>query len=211
MRICCLSDSHGFTPDIEDCDLVLHAGDFTHSGKNLIYGLIEWNTKIFPWLKRLSQRTKIVACLGNHDLIGEAHPEIFKQCAEYDIELIEHGWTTFNDLVISATSWTPRFFDWAYNADSDKLKRLYAQLPPCDILLSHTIPYGIMDPGYKEAHVGSRELLDELPLLKPRLMIGGHLHGGAGLHLTKETLFVNASIVDEQYQLVREPIYLEFA
>lgn len=211
MKLCLLSDSHGHTPKIdEDTDLILHAGDFTHTGRSISNNFHQWYKIVFPWLKKLSSHSKVIGVFGNHDWCATKYP-ITEECKKYNIDILEHGYVEWNGLTISCSSWQPIFYDWAFNTSSERLQKLYRELSPCDILLTHCPAWGRLDISpYGWEHVGSVELSNELPRLKPRLHCFGHIHHTRGVRLEKETLFINSSIVDEEYKTVHQPIYLEF-
>lgn len=70
--------------------------------------------------------------------------------------------------------------------ETDELEAVYAAIPEgIDILVSHQPPlyYGDrtfnLDAGRVE-HVGSRELLDAVERVRPRIVVCGHVHGGFG-------------------------------
>ena len=68
-----------------------------------------------------------------------------------------------------------------------------------DILVTHCPPYNIRDKTYREKHIGSRSLLEDLILrVKPKIYIFGHNHDSPGISIYEyegeEILFVNASI-----------------
>ena len=81
-----------------------------------------------------------------------------------------------------------------------------------DVIVCHGMPYGILDEcpdindSSKLVHVGCEELLKAVYRIKPKLFIGGHLHEGHG-RLDKDGMtFINAAIMDGQYNPVNKPI-----
>lgn len=83
-----------------------------------------------------------------------------------------------------------------------------------DILITHCPPYGFGDllaEGSSEpnTHIGDKKLLDRINKTKPKLSICGHIHEGYGVRDAKDTTFINASSVDENYNLVN-PIITTF-
>lgn len=90
-----------------------------------------------------------------------------------------------------------------------------------DILVTHSPPFGILDENNEGEHCGSKSLLDRiLNLPELKLHVFGHIHEGYGqTHmayisadafsedaLAVKPLFVNASIMNEDYEAVNKPI-----
>jgi len=93
------------------------------------------------------------------------------------------------------------------------LGRVYAAIPDgIDILVSHQPPLyhgdGTFNSGRVE-HVGSRELLDAIERVRPRVVICGHVHGGFGCHEHQGIPIYNVSVVDESYRLVNAPTVID--
>jgi Icc-related predicted phosphoesterase len=104
---------------------------------------------------------------------------------------------------------------WAFMKRPSDLERVYAAIPAAvDILVSHQPPlyYGDrtfnLDAGRVD-HVGSRELLDAIERVRPRIVICGHVHGGFGRYEHRGIPIYNVSVVDEAYRLVNAPTVIE--
>jgi Icc-related predicted phosphoesterase len=104
---------------------------------------------------------------------------------------------------------------WAFMKKPSELEPIYAAIPEeTDILVSHQPPlyHGDrtfnLDSGRVE-HVGSRELLDAVERVQPRLVICGHVHGGYGRFEHQGTPIYNVSVVDEAYRLVNAPTVID--
>ena len=87
------------------------------------------------------------------------------------------------------------------------LEAVYAAIPEdTEILVSHQPPLYCgdrtfnLDSGRVE-RVGSRELLDAIERVRPRVVICGHVHGGFGRYEHQGIPIYNVSVVDERYQL----------
>jgi len=219
MKICLISDTHSYVfPIDKDTDLLLHAGDFFHEGRDSYAQFLSWNKLIKPWLQSIADNgTKIIACAGNHDhYFEENRPLIEDDFLSFGGTYIEHGYIEYKEIIIAASSYQPIFYNWAFNKDSKFLQKAYRELPFCHILLTHCPPWGRLDISpYGFQHAGSTELSAELNRIKPRLHAFGHIHSGYGIKLEKrvaeeQTLFVNAAVTDEKYQLSHQPIYLNW-
>jgi Icc-related predicted phosphoesterase len=79
-----------------------------------------------------------------------------------------------------------------------------------DVLITHGPPYGVLDTAHPTTdHLGCEELAEAVQHVRPRLHVFGHIHGGQGQQNSDGTLYVNASVVNEAYQLVYAPQVIE--
>lgn len=205
MKIVCTSDLHGHLPEIPDCDLLLLCGDYSPNTQTEVF----WLGKTFaPWLRELSERMKIIGVAGNHDFTFEEQP--------YDIvplawTYLQDSGTEFGGLKFWGSPWQPRFYDWAFNADEDRLEMIWELIPQdTDVLLLHGPPHGYGDfSPYGQVHTGSPSLLRRIEQVKPKLVVAGHIHSGYGRYMIGDTIFVNASHVNEQYKPTNPPVVIE--
>jgi Icc-related predicted phosphoesterase len=105
---------------------------------------------------------------------------------------------------------SPVFLNWFFMAQRGKSIKKYWDMIPSntDILITHCPPYGILDwiPFcYDNHNVGCEELLKVVCKIKPKVHIFGHIHGSYGTYIGNETLFVNVSVMNEEYQVVNKP------
>lgn len=104
---------------------------------------------------------------------------------------------------------------WAFMKKPSELEPIYAAIPDgTDILVSHQRPlyHGDrpfnVDSGRVE-HVGSRELLDALERIRPRVVVCGHVHGAYGRYEHQRIPIYNVSVVDEACRPVNVPTVIE--
>lgn len=214
-RICCISDLHGHLPPVPDCDLLLLGGDLCRHHDDYPW----YAKKLKPWVDELAERCKVVAVAGNHDFVFERLPEAVPAM---NWSYLQDSGVEWNGLKIWGSPWQPRFYDWAFNLDEPELVKKWALIPDdTDILLLHGPPHGYGDkshykwktdddtawPGYE--HTGSPGLTKRILEVKPKLAVAGHIHRGYGRYEIGSTVFVNASLVNEQYTPVNEPIVVE--
>jgi Icc-related predicted phosphoesterase len=208
-----ISDLHGHYPELEGGDLLIVAGDLTRNDLPTSFG------SFYKWIRKLDYKKKVFIC-GNHDNYLLDNPY-------YGIELdfLCDSGTEFEALKIWGTPWTSQFpginpHCCAFTKPfMHSLKDKWALIPDdVDILITHTPPYGILDRVDRDGgtHVGDTDLLNELETrIKPKLHVFGHIHenGGqkiilkrAGIGTENHTICVNASIMNERYQPINQPV-----
>lgn len=213
-KIVTISDTHlsHNQLDIPECDLLIHSGDFSFVG-NMV-DVLELNF----WFGKLKEKGKFkeaVLICGNHDWIGQKNPswtkETFTNCHYLDEESIElFGFKIFG------SAWTPFFNNWAFNAQrGEEIARHWAKIPKdTDILVTHGPAYGILDVNTEEVyslplgpeHLGCEELRKRIKQLKSlKLHVFGHIHSSSNEEIVDGVKFVNASVLNESYQVVYPP------
>jgi Icc-related predicted phosphoesterase len=215
VKIVTISDSHlsHNQLDIPECDLLIHAGDFSFTGKMIdVLDVNQW----FGKLKEKGTIKQAILICGNHDWIGETNPSWVKEAFTNCIYLDEEPCEVFGFKVFGS-AWTPEFNNWAFNAARGKeIAKHWAKIPDdTQILVTHGPPYGILDINTEEPypkhlgpeHLGCEELrkrVDALPDLK--LHVFGHIHSSAGTQVINGVQFVNASVLNESYEVVYPPV-----
>ena len=172
-RIVACSDTHG-----KHLYLPIPEGDvFIFAGdfeiKNT-FDLIEMST----WLDNLPHKN-VVAIFGNHDFTENYPKENMKQ-------MFERVHLLFNEFI---------------NVDGFKI---WETIPlETEIVVTHTMPYGILDGVLPRMQsVGSLTLRDRIKEVQPYIQIGGHLHESFGQYTDGKTDYYNVSVMDEQYKIV---------
>lgn len=207
-KILVAADLHGFLPEVQECDLLLIAGDICIDGSPLEQA--RWLSDVFqPWLEAIPARN-VVACAGNHDVIWERNPSLVPKDLRWTYLQDEH--VVVDGLKIWGTPWQPIFlplFDWAFNATEDKLEMAFDLIPhDTDILVCHGPPYGYGDKTYTGEHVGSKAMLDAIRRVQPEFVVCGHIHCAHGRYKVGRTCVVNASLINETYTMLSKPILL---
>lgn len=228
MIIDCVSDLHGFYPQMEGGDLLIVAGDLTRSDKFGEY------LHFFDWISKTPYRKRVVVA-GNHDILAESNPDLLKISCEFDY--LQDSVTEFEGLKIWGSPWTLAFDGInpkckAFTKDTDsKLKRRWARIPDdIDILVTHSPPKGIRDVNLERIHCGSESLFHKArSLVNLKLFVWGHIHESYG-HISTQALsdhakmismlgqptckslphLVNCSHVDDRYSPVNKPIRIVF-
>lgn len=207
MQVKCISDLHGFLPPIEKCDLFLIAGDVTPVENHDLGFQAYWLETIFKkWIEEIPAK-QIVMVFGNHDLIGEKYPkdvkEIFNKFPK-NFAYLQDSIIEFEGLKIFGSPWQNPFgYGWAFNKSDKQVKKHYDECLSADIIINHGPPFGYGDKVLdRNEHTGSKELLNLIDRVKPKLFCCGHIHCGYGIYSHNDSILVNASIMNEDYQPV---------
>lgn len=215
MIIDCISDLHGYFPELDGGDLLIVAGDLTASDEK------EQHIEFFSWLKKQKYR-QIIFIAGNHDNKIQNRVVIYSK--NRNVRYLEDSGMQFEGLKIWGTPWTSTFEGMnphckAFTCDTEEeLAEKWVLIPDdTDILVTHCPPNGIMD-GVKDMSYGFENLYTRytgsvslrnhsMKRIKPKLHVFGHIHEWGGKCIdTCVTKFVNASIVNEFYQPVNKPV-----
>ena len=232
MRIVALSDQHGHLPVVPACDLLLVGGDVCpdrigsfDADQNPAQQKTWFDEKARPWLAAAPAAHRVLTW-GNHDWCGEAFdfgadgparaPANRLQIVVDQLTSVPNG--SSRPVSIWASPWSNAFMTWAFMKTPGDLADLYATIPEgIDILMSHQPPFGHGDlfedvVSARHEHPGSHELLATIDRVRPRLVICGHFHAGFGCFRRGNTLIYNVAVVNDEYQLIRQPtvIDLEF-
>lgn len=205
MKICVTSDTHGRDFEAQPADMFVHCGDMTAGGT------LGETALLASWLS-VSPYKHIILCPGNHDWCFQDDMEEARSLFDERVSILTNESVIIEGLTFYCNSYTPPFFDWAFMAEEDRLADMYRKSMPqeIDLLITHGPPRGILDPGYKEPHVGSTALRDAILNRKVRHHVFGHLHAAGGqervLHGDDEdTVFHNVAACNESYQLKTQP------
>ena len=232
MKVAVISDNHGFLPiypsnywkELEECELLLICGDIIplHIQFDMSKSK-QWLVEEFkPWAESLPVE-QVIFIAGNHDFWFErndltAH-QIFPSHDKVRYlknEYIDYISTQDSKIYyVFGTPYCHQFGNWAFMRDEETLAKKFNQIPDnVDILLSHDAPYGTSDICFEgfsasKGHIGCPELRDAIIASKPKYNFHGHLHSANhGEELLGETKVYNTSILNEQYNLVYEPLMI---
>jgi Icc-related predicted phosphoesterase len=186
-------------------DVLLHAGDVSYKGEK------EEVKDFYRWFAGLDYEYKIFIA-GNHDFYFERTnaADVNASIPEGIIYLNDSG-TTIHGVNIWGSPVTPWFFNWAFNRQRGAPIRKHWQLIPesTDILITHGPAFGIHDTVINGKHAGCKDLLERIQRVQPKVHLCGHIHEGYGTYKKGTTLFINASILNESYELVNKPVTFE--
>lgn len=225
MKICAMSDLHGYLPKIEKCDLVLICGDSVDLSSQINpYKCKQWYiTKFKHWCDNLPCY-KVLFIPGNHEVGMEGHEDeykkIFTHLSKTTLLINDQYVYTHDDGMVYTIFGTPYctiFYNWAYNKPNNILKEKFSEIPNnIEILITHDAPFGVsdvllQDGYYTGKHLGNGPLKDAILEKKPNLVFHGHLHSTSReFELLGDSQVINCSIKDENYKPIYKPIYYEF-
>lgn len=235
MKIAVFSDTHNGHKQIKlpECDIAIFAGDATSLGhKHEVESFLNWYGKQY-------QCTHKVFIAGNHDKSFdkkfftqyEDH-DLFKENEHLgkpgwlvdmldrariinQIHYLENSSVMLEGIKIWGSPITPSFYRqyWAFNADRNEEIQSYWNKIPADanIVVTHGPVHGKLDfiPESSE-YVGCVDLKARIEEVKPALFVCGHIHSGRGMYTTPDTVYVNASIMDNTYEKQGDPMLFKF-
>lgn len=196
-----------------DSDIVGFAGDLMTSGYNKSEIL-----NFVTWYKNMPVKHKVMIA-GNHDRLFEKMSktevdEIFKDTG---IHYLNDSGVEIEGIKFWGSPIQPWFHNWAFNRmPGDDIEKHWVLIPDdTDVLLTHGPAYGILDkvvnPYQKNKHVGCPQLLKHIQdRIKPKFHVCGHIHEGYGIETVGKTTYINASVLNEDYKLVNDPIYIYY-
>ena len=205
MKIVIFGDNHGqWNFKVPFGDAIISTGDFS------MFGYSKEIREFNNWLGEQPHKHKLYIW-GNHEVYAEGMEKHFE-------EMIPNGKCIHNRVIeieglkIMGCSFTPKFGNWAFMRDAETLERYWKLAPTdVDILISHGPPHTILDQVNLDSwHLGGTSLLDYVKRAQPKIHCFGHIHNsGPRQRKIGNTLFVNASLTDERYALIGEPVVVE--
>lgn len=226
MKIVTISDTHNKhlqLGKLPEGDMLIHAGDFTSQGS-------EQEVESFiNWFSNQDYKYKVFIA-GNHDWFFQKDynkDKLEKMLDMYDTDnsmyYLQDSMIEIEGVKLWGSPWTPRFYNWAFNASTDELSKKWSLISPdADVVITHGPMYGIGDKakritscggesfvGYE--HTGCKVLLNVIEKnIRPRFHVCGHIHEGYGRYeLEGGITSINTSILDERYKIANKPQVFE--
>ena len=221
MKICVISDLHGKLDfAIKPCDILCICGDIVPTYIQVyMRETLDWLARDFvPWCDK-QPCEKVFLIAGNHDWTAMRHPDDWENMFKgTKITYLLDSLAEYKGLKIYGTPWCHQFYNWAFMASDEDLKKIYSKMPEgVDILLTHDCPYGnndilLQEDFYTGDHIGCKPLGEAVDEKKPRYQFCGHLHScNHDMEKRGETEIRNVSILNEHYDRVYEPCYIEIS
>ncbi len=203
MKIVLISDTHGLHSRIErlEGDMIIHAGDISNRGTKS--EIIEF----LNWYEVLNFEHKIFIA-GNHDFfLEDAIEHELQSIIPKNVVYLNDSGIQINNLNIWGSPVQPWFHNWAFNRKRGlEIKKHWDLIPnSTDILVTHGPPFKILDKTTQNLNVGCEDLLNKVLLVKPKIHVFGHIHEDYGQYSFNGTDFINASTLDEKYNIANKP------
>ena len=207
MKFLAISDTHcrHRVLKLPKADTIIHAGDMSYKGKE------EEIIDFFDWFSNLSFRYKICIA-GNHDFFFEREKQdLIKKRIPANVYYLQDSGVEIEGIKIWGSPVTPWFFNWAFNCRRGPSLLHHWRMVPADtdLLITHGPPYGILDNIVNENNAGCIDLLRTVQQIKPKVHVFGHIHESYGQVKRNGTHFINASLLNESYELVNKPILFD--
>ncbi|HWJ28549.1 MAG TPA: metallophosphatase domain-containing protein [Flavisolibacter sp.] len=207
MRFVVISDTHCRHQNLRlpKGDVLLHAGDVSYKGKKAeVLDFLNWF-----WAQPFMHKIFIA---GNHDFFFEKEkPDEINELIPEGVIYLNDSGTQINGLQIWGSPITPWFYNWAFNRKRGEQIRRHWNLIPSntDILMTHGPAYGYLDQVINDKHVGCLDLFKRVQQIKPKFHVFGHIHESYGDIKRNGVRFINACVLNEQYELVNKPLIFD--
>jgi predicted phosphodiesterase len=217
MEITFISDTHLLIVDPiyrADLEAMLPGGPIlVHAGDVSARGTVREIRQFLEWFHGLPYSNKVLIA-GNHDLFFEVAPisDVVEMLEDYPgITYLNDSGATIEGIKFWGSPVTPYFHNWAFNRFANEIGAHWDLIPEgIDVLITHGPPHKILDlTHYDKRNVGCPALLQTVKIIKPKVHVFGHIHEARGIQEEDGTVFINASVITEQYLLRYEnPIKL---
>lgn len=207
MKIVFISDTHDRHEEVQlpKGDVLIHAGDLTSRG-----GVFEI-ADFISWVNKLSFK-HIIFIAGNHDFYLEKHSiNDFKDVLPGNAIYLNDSGCEIEGIKFWGSPIQPEFLNWAFNRErGNEIKKHWDLIPnDIDVLITHGPPFDILDQTVRGDKTGCVDLLNKVLEIKPKVHVFGHIHEAYGKKELNGTTFINASLLNERYHYVNDPVVLE--
>lgn len=206
-KIVVISDTHTFHKKVvlPEGDILIFAGDAEIRNDIELMFFVNW-------LQTLDYK-HIIWVGGNHDFYLE---KLFKEEKEptmpYNIHYLMNTEVTIEGIKFWGSPFSSQFGRWAFMGHLEDLKPIWNLIPSdTDIVITHSPAFGILDQTvHGNMSVGCPALRDKLKEIKPAYHICGHIHEAYGMYQDEHTNYINASLLNEYYDMTNKPIEIEY-
>ena len=206
-KLVIISDTHTFHKNVAlpEGDILIYAGDAEiRSDMELMF--------FINWFESLDYK-HIIWIGGNHDFYLEQlyNSNITPANIPENIHYLINTGITIEGIKFWGSPFSSQFGRWAFMEHLDVLKEIWGTIPfDTDIVITHSPPFGINDQCVNGISVGCPALRDKLKEIKPKYHICGHIHSAYGIYQDKNTTYINASLLNDFYEMVNKPIEIDY-
>ncbi|CAL6016950.1 Calcineurin-like_phosphoesterase [Hexamita inflata] len=202
INITFISDTHEehnkLDGELYNGDILVHTGDLTN-GENDPSDLTP--IKVFlDWFQQQPYKYKIFIG-GNHDFAMRNDEKFALLLKQYP----SVNYLCSSSVSVTLKNQTLKFYGipfvtylkgWTFYVPNEKLQQTANSIEPCDILLTHDVPYH------------SKSLLQRVNEIKPKIHAFGHMHEHAGVIVKDGVTFINGAqmgfpVYDHIYKPIR--------
>lgn len=208
MKIVIVSDTHGKHADLGtlEGDVLIHCGDFSFGGREEARTI----EALDAWFSR-ARFGHILCTGGNHDFHAETAEANGRPVFRHATYLADRA-IVIDGVKFYGAPWIPELSNWAHYRTDVALRAAWARIPnDTDVLITHTPPLGVLDRNSRGKACGCAALRRAVDTVRPRVHCFGHVHASAGTLKTKDTTYVNASVVNRQYEISRAAVEIEIS
>jgi hypothetical protein len=214
MHLVIISDCHGHyrSLSLPPGDVLIDAGDWTEEDT------FDTIRDYLVWLEAQPHPHKVIIP-GNHQTLVEANlPWFLETLAEFapSVDYLNDSGIEIDGVRFWGSGYSPAFCDWAFNVDRGPAIQRHWDMIPTDtqVLITHGPPLGILDVTTygSGGHYGCGNLATTIRerLKSLKLSAFGHFHGPGGkTEIHDGVTYVNASVVNERYELTNAPIEID--
>ena len=234
MKLVIISDSHNLHNELNlpSGDVLIHCGDYSYSGQdNEVISFLTWMQE------QTKKYRLVIGGHGNHELGPYEDREHFNELKTvFAPDVIWPHMRVYTDPVSKFNFFFCPYVTaingrWAFEASHSEYQEIVKRIPDnVDVLISHGPPYDILDsfvqhtldyinvgptekePTYTARYfkVGSKALAERIKQIKPKLACFGHIHENGGQTIEIDgTIYVNAAILNEDYEIANKPVIVE--
>ncbi len=220
IRITFISDTHTkhkqVTSSLPGGDLLIHAGDISSMGYQ------HEIQQFCKWYNGLENYDHKVFIAGNHDWGFQDNTEkvmeivnSYKGIDYLQDDTLLVGGENYDDMIkIWGSPWQPEFYNWAFNLPrrGEELREKWNLIPTdVDLLVTHGPAYGYVDRVIgRPENLGCELLAEAIKTKKPKIHVCGHIHSGYGYIFDGQTHYINASVLNEQYNYTNKPLTVDW-
>jgi Icc-related predicted phosphoesterase len=190
-------------------DFLTWFGNLPHKHKLLCFGnheLLESQANYDQWAVRRGRSA------GSRD-VHHVRGKCLQLMKQLNITYLEDSGVEIDGIKFWGSPVQPEFYSWGFNRKrGDDIKKHWDRIPDnTNVLITHGPMKGMRDyVPYTNEHVGCEDLQDRIATLKDlRLHVSGHIHLQSGRSQVGKVTFVNASILNDAYNVAFEPITVE--